>query len=336
LRPLEISDRSQPPEKLNPLMQVKTTLVLTVTALLLVALNSDATGTAMTSGRSAQDSDRLQAISGRARGPATARDPSGQPMPVGSVTGWHQVFDADFTTNVPLGGFSRCRWHTDLIHSKCRGLPRAVAAKWWAYPDGWRDTTRNGEYAPSRVLSIHNGLLDFDIHSVHGTPLVAAPEPKIRGGVAGGGLLYGAYAIRFKANTLPGYKTAWLLWPDAYDDGGAAWPSDGEIDFPEGDLNSNMSAFMHWMGASNARQQDAYSTPAAYYAWHTAVVEWTPSMVRFILDGRVIGTSTAHIPSTPMHWVLQTETATDGTVPTAGTAGHVLVAWVAVYTPTAA
>jgi hypothetical protein len=257
-------------------------------------------------------------------------------MPVGSVTGWHQVFNDNFATNVPLGGFSGCTWHTDLMHSNCSGLPPAVAAKWWAYPDGWPDTTHHGEYAPSRVLSIHNGLLDFNIHSVNGTPLVAVPEPKIPGGVAGGGLLYGAYVIRFKADTLPGYKTAWLLWPDAYDNGVATWPSDGEIDFPEGDLNSNISAFMHPMGASSGSQQDAYPTTTTYHAWHTAVVEWTPSMVRFILDGQVIGTSTAHIPITPMHWVLQTETATDGTVPAAGTAGHVLVAWVAVYTPTAA
>jgi hypothetical protein len=310
-------------------MQVKTTLLLMVTALLLVALNGDATGTAMTS-------DPFQAISGRAQGSVTARDPSGQPVPVGSVAGWRQVFEDDFATSVPLRGFSGCTWKTDLMDSDCSGLPRAVAAKWWAYPDGWPDTVPNGEYAPSRVLSIHNGVLDFDIHSVGGIPLVAAPEPKIPEGVAGGGLRYGAYAVRFKANPLPGYKTAWLLWPDAYDDGVAAWPSDGEIDFPEGDLDSTMSAFMHWMGASSGSQQDAYSTTASYDAWHTTVVEWTPSMLRFILDGHVIGTSTAHIPSTPMHWVLQTEMATDGTRPAAGTAGHVLVAWVAVYTPTAA
>jgi hypothetical protein len=321
-------------------MHVRTMLVLTVTALLLIASSAAVAQRAhpsMTSKRSAApDSHSLQAISGQAPGPATATDPSGQPMPVGSVTGWHQVFEDNFTTNVPLGGFSGCTWHTDLMHSNCSGLPPAVAAKWWAYPDGWPDTTHNGEYAPSRVLSIHNGLLDFNIHSVNGTPLVAVPEPKIPGGVAGGGLLYGAYAIRFRADTLPGYKTAWLLWPDAYDNSAATWPSDGEIDFPEGNLNSNISAFMHRMGASSGSQQDAYSTTATYDTWHTAVVEWTPSMVRFILDGHVIGTSTAHIPSTPMHWVLQTETATDGTVPAAGTAGHVLVAWVAVYTPTAA
>ncbi len=279
--------------------------------------------------------DPFQTISGEPAQPSTPTDPSGQPMPQGNVAGWNQVFSDDFTTNVPVGGFSGCTWNTDLMNSNCSSLPPAVAAKWWAYPNGWTDTAGNGYYAPTQVLSIHNRMLDMNLQTTaDGVSLVAAPEPKIPGGVNGGGLLYGAYAVRFQAQLLPGYKTAWLLWPDAYDDGTATWPADGEIDFPEGDLNSNINAFMHWMGATNDNQQDVYSTSATYDDWHTAVVEWTPTMVRFILDGQVIGTSTQHIPDTPMHWVLQTETSTDGVVPADGEAGHVMVAWVSVYKPT--
>jgi beta-glucanase (GH16 family) len=91
---------------------------------------------------------------------------------------------------------------------------------------------------------------------------------------------------------------------------------------------------MHWQGATSASEQDAYSTDDGYDQWQTALIEWTPEMVRFILNGQIIGTSTQHIPDTPMHWVLQTETATDGTVPAPTTAGHVDVAWVSVYRPT--
>jgi len=278
--------------------------------------------------------DPLQAISGEPAAAPTANDPSGVAMPVGNVTGWRQVFSDNFPTNVKLGRFSGCSVGSDLMRSNCKGLPAAVAAKWFAFPGGWKDTAGNGEYEPSQVLSIHNHELDFYIHSnAVGTPLVAAPEPKIPGGVAGGGLLYGAYIVRFKANMLPDYKTAWLLWPDAYDYGVARWPADGEIDFPEANLNANIGAFMHWQGATSGQQQDVYSTNKNYSVWHTAVIEWTPQMVRFILDGRVIGSATGHIPSTPMHWVLQTETATDGAVPARRTAGHLLVAWVAVYSP---
>ena len=67
--------------------------------------------------------------------------------------------------------------------------------------------------------------------------------------------------------------------------------------------------------------------------WHTAVTEWTPKSVRFLLDGKVVGSSPdpAMIPNKPMHWVLQTETAINGKKPPASSAGHVLIDWVAAY-----
>jgi opacity protein-like surface antigen len=278
--------------------------------------------------------DPLQAISGESAAAPTANNPSGVAMPEGNVTNWKQIFSDNFPTSVKRGRFSGCSVGSDLMRSDCKGLPAAVAAKWFAFPDGWKDTAGNGEYEPSQVLSIDHHELDFYIHSnAAGRPLVAAPEPKIPGGIADDGLLYGAYMVRFKANMLPGYKTAWLLWPDAYDYGAARWPADGEIDFPEADLNGTIGAFMHWQGASSGQQQDVFGTSQNYSVWHTAVIEWTPQTVRFILDGRIVGSATGHIPSTPMHWVLQTETATDGKDPAKRTAGHVLVAWVAVYQP---
>ncbi|MGH2520706.1 MAG: glycoside hydrolase family 16 protein, partial [Chloroflexota bacterium] len=237
--------------------------------------------------------------------------PSGQAMPVGDIPGWHQVFADDFTADVPLGSF-----------------PSAVAGKWSAYPDGWKDTSRNGTYMPSQVLSEHNGLLDMYIHTANGVHMVSAPEPKIPGATgAEGGLRYGRYAVRFRADAIPGYKTAWLLWPDSEN-----WPGAGEIDFPEGNLSGTMCAYMHHLYASSGGDQDAYCTGASYTGWHTAVTEWTPGSVRFFLDGRLLGTSTSRIPSSPMHWVLQTETNTSGTAPGASAAGHVLVDWVSVYT----
>ena len=243
---------------------------------------------------------------------SAAADPSGQALPVGNIPGWHQVFADDFTGNVPLGSF-----------------PSAVASKWSAYPDGWKDTSRNGTYMPSQVLSEHNGVLDMYIHTVNGVHLVSAPEPKIPGAAGSeGGLLYGRYAVRFRADAIPGYKTAWLLWPDS-----ESWPSEGEIDFPEGNLSGTMCAYMHHLGASSGGDQDAYCTGTGYTGWHTAVTEWTPSSVRFFLDGRLVGTSTSRIPNSPMHWVLQTETNTSGIAPSASAAGHVLVDWVSVYTP---
>ena len=241
--------------------------------------------------------------------PAEAIAPSGQPMPIGDVAGWRQVFADDFTTDVPLGSF-----------------PAAVSSKWDAYPDGWKDTSKNGTYQASKVISVSDGLMRLHLHTENGVHMVAAPEPKIPGGKPG--LLYGRYVARFKSDAVPGYKTAWLLWPDSN-----TWPQDGEIDFPEGNLTSTISAFMHRQNGANGGDQDAYATPATYTSWHTADLQWTSTACTFALDGVTIGTSTQRIPSTLMHWVLQTETQLSGGAPSDAAAGDVVVDWVVVYVP---
>lgn len=209
----------------------------------------------------------------------------------------------DFNTNVALGSF-----------------PSAVASKWSAYPSGWTDTSKHGVYSP-QIISVANSMMDMYLHTENGVHMVAAPVPVI----PGGDQLYGRYAIRFRADSVAGYKTAWLLWPKS-----GSWPRDGEIDFPEGDLNGGVSAYMHHQGASSGGDQDAFETSHALAGWHTAVTEWSPTQVKFILDGTVIGTSTSRIPNTPMHWVIQTETSL-GAAPSNSAAGHVQVDWVAVW-----
>jgi beta-glucanase (GH16 family) len=232
-------------------------------------------------------------------------------MPVGDIPGWHQIFADDFTTNVPLGMF-----------------PAAVSNQWSAYPDGWPDTTHHGTYSCTKVCSVNNGVLDLYIHTENNTHYVAVPYPKLPNSSSANGRTYMRYAVRFRADPLPGYKTAWLLWPDA-----TATPPSGEIDFPEGDLDGTISAFMHRRDEMNGNDQDAFDTPARYTSWHTAVTEWTPTAVNFYLDGALVGTSTTRIPNASMHFVLQTETSTDGEALANSTAGHVQIDWVAVYQP---
>jgi hypothetical protein len=236
-------------------------------------------------------------------------NPSGQAMPVGDIPGWRQIFTDDFNVNVPLGSF-----------------PSAVAAKWSAYPYPW--STLGGYYYPEKVISQHEGVMDFWLHNEGGQWLMAAPMPRINGPApASQNQLYGRYAIRFKADALSGYYAAWLLWPQS-----GVWPRDGEIDFPEGGLTGYIHGFMHRQGGTSGGDQDAYSTTVPFTGWHTAVIEWGPTACRFILDGVVIGTSTSRIPNTPMHWVIQTTTSPSG-LPPAGTQGHLVIDWVTVYAP---
>jgi hypothetical protein len=258
--------------------------------------------------------------------PGSASQPSGVAVPTGNLPGWKQVFRDNFTTSVPAGGFSNCSLGKTILTSDCAGLPASVGSQLFAYPDGWPDH-HSGQYMPSQVLSIHNGMLDYYLHtSPSGIHEVAAVVPKIPGGVGGNGLQYGAYAVRFKAQTISSYKTAFLLWPDS-----EVWPADGEIDFPEGDLDGYIDAAMHMMGGTSMASQDPFETKVGYSSWHTAVIEWTPTICRFILDGRVVGSSTSLIPSTPMHWVLQAETVR-GAAPADSISGHIYVAWIAAYT----
>jgi hypothetical protein len=243
--------------------------------------------------------------------PTGGPNPSGQGAPTGDLPGWHQVFVDDFPYNVPLGNF-----------------PGGTNGKWGAYPNGWSDTSRNGTYNCTKVCSVHDGILDMYVHSENGTHYVAVPYPMIPGATGGNGLQYGRYAVRFRSDPIPGYKTAWLLWPDS-----DTWPRDGEIDFPEGGLDGSICAFMHHQGASGGSDQDAFCSQTTYTSWHTAVIEWTPSTIKFLLDGQTVGTSTSRIPNTPMHWVLQTETNIGGPAPSDSAQGHVQVDWAAVYKP---
>jgi len=169
--------------------------------------------------------------------------------------------------------------------------------------------------------------MNMYIHTAsNGTCMTAVPSPLIPNGSSSNGQLYGMYSVRMKSDPVPGYKTAFLLWPDSEN-----WPQDGEIDFPEGSLDSTVGAYMHHQGATSGSQQDGYSSSTTYTSWHTYTIEWTPSSLKFLIDGQVIGDSTANIPDTPMHWVLQTESEIGGSKPAASASGNLQIAWVSVW-----
>jgi chitodextrinase len=246
--------------------------------------------------------------------PTPGADPSGEAMPTGDIAGWHQIFADDFAQSVPLGSF-----------------PSQVSGKWGAYPYPWSGTPTWATYYPEKTTSVANGLMDIWMHSenIGGSVkyLISAPYPKI--GTSDNNQLYGRYAIRFKTDQFRQYHASWLLWPKS-----EQWPQDGEIDFPEGDFDSNIGAFMHQQNGTSGGDQDAYNTSTPMYgAWHTAVIEWLPTRCTFIIDGKVIGQSTSRIPNTPMHWVIQNGGSFGVSNPDPNVQGHVYIDWVAVYRP---
>jgi len=181
---------------------------------------------------------------------------------------------------------------------------------------------------PSKVLSVHGGVLDFNLRTENGVHLVSAPWPKVPGGTGTkGGHMTGRYEIRFRADAVPGYKFVSILWPDL--DNNLRY---GEIDFPEGDLNEQFMAFTHRTSASSSSDQDWFKTNADASTWHTAVIERKAGSVTYTLDGLLIGQSTSRLPSSEMGWVLQAETSLNYATGNAAS-GHIYVDWVAVYLP---
>jgi hypothetical protein len=188
---------------------------------------------------------------------------------------------------------------------------------------------------PERVDSIHDGMLDIWLHSETDRNAGALNElthdvPKING--SSNSLTYGRVSVRYKQPmSFVGYHYAWLFWPN---DSAHANYCDGEMDFPEMNTDSStISAFAHWANATSCSQADGYSTNIpAVGAWHTETVEWSPSFVKFYLDGNTVGsdTNTAHIASWAEHWVLQFD-AGASTLPSNLGSGHIYIDWVTIY-----
>ncbi|HWY79533.1 MAG TPA: glycoside hydrolase family 16 protein [Candidatus Sulfotelmatobacter sp.] len=253
------------------------------------------------------------------------KNPSGQPMPIGNVPGWKQIFADDFIGTVPVGAFSDCDHNANSPKtSYCNGLkPYADYFKnWWAYPNTWKDTAKSGAdgntgapfggmYHPEDTVSVNNGVMHIRMYrpSSGGDNHAATVVPKLCASQK-----YGRYVERFKVvKADPGYKSAHLFY-----DGGF------EIDYPENDYGTSISAYTH-PGEAN------FSTNAKWTDWHTTAIEWTSGSVKFYMDGSLIGTTTNKVPNIPMTWILQNESSILGPYAKPGAVAQLDIDWVACY-----
>lgn len=250
--------------------------------------------------------------------PVPTVSPTASPTPTPPPSSkWTLIFEDHFNTNIAEGSFPSGDTN--------------VVGGWSSYPYGWKDTSKNGTYNP-RIVSVTNGVLQKRIRYENGVYNVAAIMPNIGGDTDVRNQLYGRYEVRFQSDPVEGYKVAWLLWPKS-----EVWPRDGEIDFPEGNLNSYIAGYVHYQNGTWGGDQKVCEPRTDLVAgrWHTAVIEWEPNRVGFYLNGALFCEATSRIPNTPMRWVLQTETRLSGGVPPTGAAGSVYIDYVKVwdYTP---
>jgi len=245
---------------------------------------------------------------------------SREPMPVGDLPGWKQIFADDFTKDAPLGSFAD-----------------VYGTKWKSYsgPDtgGKIHPAKRSEYNTNKVVSVHGGMVDKYLHTEYDPNgyngagkymMSAALLPRIPG------QLYGRYSVRLRADAVDGYKVAWLLWPDS-----GVWPRDGEIDFAETNLVDPLKAFIHRQDATVGSDQAACRTnPPTYLSkgWHTVTLEWSTT-TKIYVDGVLECSVTTRVPNTPMHLVLQTESEIFS--PSSPDSGHLYIDWVTVYKPSA-
>lgn len=232
-------------------------------------------------------------------------------VPQDNIAGWRLTGIQEFNQPAPAGRVGA------VYGSAMRGYA------------GFVDSSGHGTYTPDAVLSVNDGKLDYYLHTSQGKPRVACAIP-----FGYGGQTYGRYSVRFKYDSLPGYKMAFLLWPSSDN-----W-NEGEIDWPEGGLDGPMYGGSAVKGSLDsggmkfdpAVRRYSLSGPGG---WHVATIEWTPGKVKWFLDDRLVGETgnPAGVPDTPMRWTLQVETADDATstFPASGTAGHLQVDWAVQY-----
>jgi beta-glucanase (GH16 family) len=228
-----------------------------------------------------------------------------EPMPVGNIPGWRQVFTDDFSGRTIDSSKWRLYW----------GKPGGD-------PAGWFDP---------RHVGVSNGML-----------VISAYRDRRDGGKwATGGLssspglvqTYGKYLVRFRLDPGIGVGHAALLMP-----ANNSWPP--EIDFSEdnGSGRTGTLATLHY--GKQDTHQSAYLAGVNLTQWHTLGIEWSPGKLQYTIDGRIWKTMAGSaVPALPMVLDLQTQTwpcsGTWGRCPNASTPRVVkmYVDWVVAYAP---
>jgi hypothetical protein len=159
----------------------------------------------------------------------------------------------------------------------------------WDAFDGTPGGDPDGQFGSAHVV-VSGGLLRLNTWK---DP--AYGDKWVTGGICQCGLAtkYGAYLVRSRI-TGAGPNEVQLLWPASN-----LWPP--EIDFNEsGGSNSATSSTLHY-GTTNLLDQRQLSINLTQ--WHTWGVIWTPSTVKYIVNGQVWGsisvrTEIANVPMT--------------------------------------
>lgn len=194
-------------------------------------------------------------------------------------------------------------------------------------PPGWFVFTGipggdpGGQFGRSHVV-VSDGLLSLN----------AWKDPQYQNKWVTGGLCdcghtqtYGLYFVRSRL-TGAGPNEAQLLWPAS-----DVWPP--EIDFNEtGGTDQSTSSTVHF-GKTNLIDQRSFRIDMK--SWHTWGVEWTPTAINYLVDGRVWAsvTNVNEIPNVPMRLDIEQRTKCHIGIECPKVPVSMLVDWVAEFSP---
>jgi beta-glucanase (GH16 family) len=202
-----------------------------------------------------------------------ASSPSGQAMPKGDITGWHQVYVDDFNGS----SLDAAHWGAYL------GQPGGDALGYW-HPS---------HVVVANCMATLKGYKDSKVKA----------NLYVTGGIGmKTGQTYGKYLIRMRVDQGNGLSFIALLWPVA-----KVWPP--EVDFYEdaGGIRKTTSATLH-CGSNGKNTCRVIKNLAGYdfTKWHTLGVEWTPGKLVYTVDGKVWAiVQQSNVPSIAMSLDLQ-------------------------------
>ncbi|SDC39359.1 Glycosyl hydrolases family 16 [Geodermatophilus telluris] len=215
--------------------------------------------------------------------------------PAVSAAGFDSV--EEFATPVPAG-----TWPSD-------GRAPTAYPKYVSYRDGTSNT-----YYPSQVLSVHDGVLDWNVRNSMGAAVLPFGYQ---------GFTYGTYTVRMRTDNFPDYHIAFLLWPNT-----DKWTH--ELDGPESDTDKTNPYSAVLQSTDPVRFLPSDPKPTTPISWnapefHNYTWQWGPDFVAFYQDGVQISRVTSNVPNQGMHPVMQVEFEKAGVKPAASISGHVLV-----------
>ncbi|HSW79663.1 MAG TPA: glycoside hydrolase family 16 protein [Candidatus Saccharimonadales bacterium] len=229
----------------------------------------------------------------------TSSSTTAPPIPTAVPSGFTRAFTADFNTTAALGSFD------------------SVYGSQFGEYSGCCSTNGITQYSSAKVLYAQNGSMFYKLHSEGSTSYAAAPQAWNYGSFTYGQV---GMSVRLVSSNGPGYKIAFLLWPETNQ-----WTN--EVDFPEVDPDFTAPIRAVSLNTTTAGGSHTFCGPldTGYHLndnkYHTFLLTWAPGSMNASIDGKVVETfPSSCIPSQPMRLSLQAEGwIGQGSIPTSTT-----------------